>query len=102
MDLNRAMAEYRKKYNDKIKNYTEVHINYGDDEEEEKKSKKSKKAEPKVNVPKKESTLHPSVKNLMNMIFDMKMIETTMKEIGYDPKKMPLGKLADQTIKEGF
>lgn len=38
----------------------------------------------------------------MNMIFDMKMIETTMKEIGYDPKKMPLGKLADQTIKDGF
>lgn len=29
----------------------------------------------------------------MNMIFDMKMIETTMKEIGYDAKKMPLGNL---------
>ena len=36
------------------------------------------------------------------MIFDMKMMDNTMKEIGYDPKKMPLGKLADQTIKEGF
>jgi poly [ADP-ribose] polymerase 2/3/4 len=36
------------------------------------------------------------------MIFDMKMIESTMKEIGYDAKKMPLGKLTDQTVKEGF
>jgi hypothetical protein len=27
------------------------------------------------------------------MIFDLKMIETTMKEIGYDAKKMPLGKI---------
>lgn len=34
MDVNRAMAEYRKKYNDKIKNYTEIHINYGEDEDE--------------------------------------------------------------------
>lgn len=25
-----------------------------------------------------------------------------MKEIGYDPKKMPLGKLADETIKQGY
>ena len=38
----------------------------------------------------------------MNLIFDMKMIDTTMKEIGYDPKKMPLGKLADETIKQAY
>ena len=25
-----------------------------------------------------------------------------MKEIGYDPSKMPLGKLADETIKDGY
>lgn len=29
-------------------------------------------------------------------------MEETMKEIGYDPKKMPLGKLADQSIKTGY
>lgn len=34
----------------------------------------------------------------MNLIFDTKLMDETMKEIGYDPKKMPLGKLADSSI----
>lgn len=38
----------------------------------------------------------------MRLIFDMKMINTSMKEIGYDAKKMPLGKLGDNTIKQAF
>lgn len=32
----------------------------------------------------------------------MKTIQFSMKEIGYDAKKMPLGKLADSTIKKGY
>lgn len=32
----------------------------------------------------------------------MKMIESTIKEIGYDSKKMPLGKLDDRTIKQAY
>lgn len=36
------------------------------------------------------------------MIFDTKVIDSAMKEIGYDPRKCPLGKLADSTIKEGY
>jgi poly [ADP-ribose] polymerase len=32
----------------------------------------------------------------------MKMMDNTMKEIGYDPKKMPLGKLGESTIKDGY
>lgn len=34
----------------------------------------------------------------MRLIFDMNMINNSMKEIGYDAKKMPLGKLGDTTI----
>lgn len=30
------------------------------------------------------------------------MINNTMKEIGYDAKKMPLGKLGDNTIKQAY
>lgn len=29
-------------------------------------------------------------------------MDNTMKEIGYDAKKMPLGKLGDNTIKEAY
>lgn len=35
----------------------------------------------------------------MKLIFNQDMIDATMKEIGYDANKMPLGKLGEDTIK---
>lgn len=32
----------------------------------------------------------------------MKMIDNSMKEIGYDAKKCPLGKLGDSTINDAY
>lgn len=32
----------------------------------------------------------------------MKMVDNQMKEIGYDSKKMPLGKLAKSSITKGY
>ncbi|CAD8124386.1 unnamed protein product [Paramecium sonneborni] len=49
-----------------------------------------------------QSRLHAKIKDLVRLIFDMKMINNQMKEIGYDAKKTPLGKLAASTIKKGF
>ena len=40
--------------------------------------------------------------NLISLIFDMNVMNNTMKEIGYDAKKMPLGKLGESTIKEAY
>lgn len=40
----------------------------------------------------KESKLNNRVKDLVNLIFDLKMMNNAMKQIGYDPKKMPLGR----------
>jgi len=34
----------------------------------------------------------------MEFIFNMKNIEQSVIEIGYDPKKTPLGNLSDETI----
>ncbi|CAD8206329.1 unnamed protein product [Paramecium octaurelia] len=48
------------------------------------------------------SELHTKIKDLVRLIFDMKMINNQMKDIGYDAKKTPLGKLAVSTIKKGF
>ena len=39
------------------------------------------------------------MQNLMNLIFDVSVMNSTMKEIGYDAKRMPLGKLGDSNIK---
>ena len=36
------------------------------------------------------------------MIFDVQTLDTTLKQIGYDAKKMPLGKLSEATLNEGY
>lgn len=42
------------------------------------------------------------LQKLINLIFDVNIMNNTMKEIGYDAKKMPLGRLGDSTIKEAY
>lgn len=42
------------------------------------------------------------MQDLVRLIFDMKMMNNQMKEIGYDAKKMPLGKLAKNSILRGY
>lgn len=42
------------------------------------------------------------LQKLMSLIFDVNIMNNTMKEIGYDAKKMPLGKLGESTIKEAY
>lgn len=50
----------------------------------------------------KNCTLSAPVQTLINDIFDLKMIENSIKSIGYDAKKMPLGKLDDVTVKQAY
>lgn len=38
----------------------------------------------------------------MELIFDAKILDNTLKQIGYDAKKMPLGKLSEEIINEGY
>lgn len=42
------------------------------------------------------------LQRLISLIFDVNIMNNTMKEIGYDAKKMPLGRLGDSTIKEAY
>lgn len=49
-----------------------------------------------------ESQLAKEVQDLIRLIFDMKMMNSQMKEIGYDTKKMPLGKLSKSSIEKGY
>jgi hypothetical protein len=48
------------------------------------------------------SKMDPALQRLMGLIFDVNIMNNTMKEIGYDAKKMPLGRLGDTTIKEAY
>eukprot|EP00922_Rhytidocystis_sp_ex-Travisia-forbesii_P009325 GHVS01013590.1.p1 GENE.GHVS01013590.1~~GHVS01013590.1.p1 ORF type:complete len:721 (+),score=107.39 GHVS01013590.1:268-2430(+) len=49
-----------------------------------------------------ESKLDPPVKELIELICDINMMSQQMKEIGYDARKLPLGKLSQRTIRSAF
>lgn len=99
VDVNKAKREYEKKVNDKLKGgYIEVQISYEEDTSEPQTIKKAVREETK----KEDSKLDIRVKSLVDLIFDLKTISNTLAEIGYDAKKMPLGKLSSATIKQGM
>lgn len=58
-------------------------------------NEESKKEEPA-------SKLDPRVLELIKFIFDMKLIEKSVIQIGYDPKQLPLGSLSKETVQEGY
>lgn len=98
-DVNRAKADYESKLRDKTRGgYIEIHISY---EEENEPKPAPAKAKSKSEKPVK-SALDSRVESLINLIFDLKIINRTLAEIGYDSKKMPLGKLSVSTIKQGL
>ena len=114
-----AIAIFCKKFNEKtgnnfslVKNgipfqprdgkYTMIEIDYGNDkdgdaEDAPKKVKKDAEAKPEA-----ESKLDKRVQELIKLIFDMKMMENVMKELEFDCKKQPLGKLTKDQIKKGY
>jgi poly [ADP-ribose] polymerase len=78
------------------KGYTKIEITYESEDIKPKKAKgKNKKND-------KKSKLVPEVQELLKFIFDMKQIEKSIVKVGYNVKKLPLGKLSKQTIKNGY
>ena len=55
-----------------------------------------------VDIKRARSLIDGRLQSLISLIFDLKMMNTQMKEIGYDAKKMPLGKIAKSTIQQGY
>jgi poly [ADP-ribose] polymerase len=43
-----------------------------------------------------------SVQNLINFIFDQKLMEESVVSMNYDIKKLPLGELSKETILKGY
>lgn len=127
-DLKTAMSEFEKKFKDKNGNtwanrdgpsksgkYVFIEINYAESEsesedEDEDKPQKKKAAikdegqeedEDIDDIPI-ESTLDKPVQELMELIFDLKLFDSTMAALNYDAKKMPLGKLSKKTLLKGY
>ena len=103
VDENSGPKLFMKKYKDKTvkHNYQEIYIDYETEvkkedlpEEKEKKNGKNKK--------KFQTTLSQDVMELISLIYNKKMINDNLHEIGYDSKKMPLGKLSPVTLTNGL
>ncbi|KAI9103769.1 poly polymerase catalytic domain-containing protein [Phlyctochytrium arcticum] len=109
-----AVKSFCKKFTDKTRNRWENRDSFekipgkyfllerdtGDESDDETESTVAAAPEKMAKVP--DSTLPPSVQSLMNLIFNMDMMTRTMVEIGFDAKKMPLGKLSKTTIEKAY
>ncbi|CAM6098986.1 unnamed protein product [Calypogeia fissa] len=82
--------------------YTWLEMDY--DAEEDKAEKPVDGAKPETKAPRKRlpSKLDPQVQRLISTICNMSMMKQEMAEIGYDARKMPLGKLSKSTILKGY
>ncbi|EXX54771.1 uncharacterized protein OCT59_022700 [Rhizophagus irregularis] len=123
--LDQAKREFNKKFRIKTSNdwltvcqdftkfvpsngkYTLLKRDYDDDEKEDeqkdkKDKKKTKNKEKEESKPIPESTLHPKVQDIVNMIFDVNQWKEAMKEFEYDSVKLPLGKIGKSTINQGY
>lgn len=98
--LQQVIKQFHKKKNDKLKGgYLEIEVIHGEEETKEE-VKKDVKLQDSKPIP--ESKLDRRVQDLMSLIFDLKNINRTLAEIGYDAKKMPLGKLSQNNIRQGL
>jgi poly [ADP-ribose] polymerase len=86
-----AANEYRKTYNAKVKKgYTEIKMAVEKPKEEVKEEDR---------LP---SKLEKPVQELINLIFNLDLIEKSVVANGFDVKKLPLGNLSKETILEGY
>lgn len=96
-DYAAAIAEFNDKLEAKTVHgsYVELDIVFGDEltpEEQEKKMIQDLK----------DSSLDPRVSEMIKLLFDVKIVQQTLTEIGYDLNKMPLGKLSQKNIDRAY
>ncbi|KAI6660940.1 Poly polymerase 2 [Oopsacas minuta] len=115
-DLQRAKGKFEQKFYDKTNNswedrddfvktpgkYDLLDMDYGEDEKDDLtkdiKNASDSDEEMEVGV---ESKLQKSLQSLIEFVSDVKAFETIMKEMKYDTKKAPLGKLTKLQIESG-
>uniref|UniRef100_UPI000180C414 poly [ADP-ribose] polymerase 2 n=1 Tax=Ciona intestinalis TaxID=7719 RepID=UPI000180C414 len=104
----KAVQLFEKKFKDKTSNFWEnrghfekVHgkydlleMDFGNEDKET--------AKPNVDAKKIKSKLNNRVKEVMELIFNMNEFEESVKEMKFDVKKAPLGKLTEKQIKSGY
>lgn len=82
--------------------YTFIEKNYEEDDDEPKTKNGKAKKEPSEDSPPVESKLSQPLQNLMSFIFNQDHITNALRAMDYDAEKLPLGKLSERTLKNGF
>lgn len=98
VNLTQAITDFDAKVASKLEEgeYKEVNVSHEDEEEQEDGAKEAKMEESV-----KTSKTGPEVAELIKSLFSIKTFTQQVKEIGYDVKRMPLGRLSQQALKEG-
>ncbi|XP_078489741.1 poly [ADP-ribose] polymerase 2-like [Ciona intestinalis] len=109
--LEQGKRIFQKKFRDKTGNYFHafnlpfvkkkgkydlLEMDYGEDKKTDTEKKDTK------NKVKAESVLHKSLQDVMTLIFDITEWEESVKEMKFDIKKSPLGKLTKKQITAGY
>jgi len=115
--LNKSKEECKKLFEDKFRaktlnewserdsfipcagKYTLLDIDYGDREKSTSGDPWKRQQEGAEAI---KSQLAPEIQELVQLIFDKKMMERELKEIGYDAAKLPLGRLSDGIISKAY
>ena len=108
--LENGIKLFMKKYDEKTKRgYKEIIIDYSSDDDDEKSNNKSEdNDEEGINEEEDKSRdelhelLSDKVIEFIKLIYNTNIINQQMKEIGYDSSKMPLGKLAKESLNKGY
>lgn len=100
-----AIREFNHKYHEKHNkgDYRQIELNYEEEDNKDDDTHVNKQnANEKKESDFQKSSLPTPVKNLIDLIFDLKMMKQQMIQIGYNAKKMPLGKLSKEHILKGY
>jgi poly [ADP-ribose] polymerase len=95
----KGYAKTFKQKTSKAKNYTPIEMKLGASKDSTIKPEITK-TETDVSYP--ASKLEMPVQNLINFIFDKKLMEQSVTSVGYDPSKLPLGELSEENVKLGY
>ncbi|XP_039269984.2 poly [ADP-ribose] polymerase 2-like [Styela clava] len=111
-NLDAAKTTFEKKFRDKTGNiwntpsfikipgkYDLLEMDYGEDTKDDKKKVDDEKKKKREEV---ESKLDKRLQEVIDLIFDVKEFEACVKELEFDVKKAPLGKLTSKQIKAGY
>ena len=101
-DLAACISEYNKLFKAKTGNsnpYMALEMKLGADCSD---TKTAASSQDSTNADTAPSKLDKSLQSLMEFIHDKNLMENSVVSAGYDANKLPLGKLSDETVKEGY